>query len=205
MDSPDRYAEVWKARYAEFLAKGVPDERARAMASEAAAAQILGEVRAQYGGDPPPPLPAAPGRKLRMAQGDGKGLVAMGLLSIVVGLVMRDYLGAVIGALLTGCGAAELVGYRRYLSAHPGARSCLVGSQLAVLGLVWAYCGWSMFGAKAAESPETLQLMREMGADAAEIGPLLDSATRLIYVALAGISLLYQGGLAIYYYKKTAA
>jgi len=35
------YAEVWKERYAELLGYGVPDERAKSLASELAAAAVL--------------------------------------------------------------------------------------------------------------------------------------------------------------------
>jgi hypothetical protein len=204
MDSPDRYTEVWKARFAEFVAQGVPEDRARTMASESAAAQILSEVRGKLGG-PPPVVPAAPQRKLRMARGDAIGLIAMGGLSILVGIMFRDVFNALGGLLIGACGLVELSGFRRFVARRPQAREYLVGSQLGVLALIWVYCGWQLFGPKSANSPETQELMNQLGADAAEFGGLMDSMTRMVYLVLAGVSLLYQGGLALYYWRKTEA
>jgi len=201
MESPERYTEVWNARFAEFLARGFPDANARVMASEAAAAQILAESRSRLG---LPPAVAAPAvRKLRMAKGDSLGLIIMGGLSVAIGASTFDWSTGVIGAFIGAFGVMELMGYRRFLARQPRAREYLVGSQLGVLFLILGYCVWKLYGPVSPGSNSTLDAMKELGADASEFGEMAAGIEHMVYFSVAVVSVLYQGGLALYYWRQT--
>lgn len=198
MDSTERYNAIWSAKFAEFTARGFPEDTARLMATEAAAAQILGEARIKLGR----PVPAE-ARKIRMAKGDAIGLIVMGGISLLIGVFSQDALNGIVGALICFIGGVEFMGYRRYIEGRPKARECLVGSQLALLLIIWAYCGWHLLGPKTAVSKTEMDALNELGADASEIAGATAGIEHMMYLAVAGISLLYQGGLASYYWRKT--
>ena len=201
MESPEHYTAVWNARYAEFLTRGFPEANARVMASEAAASQILAESRSRLG--LPPAIAAPAERKLRMAKGDALGLIVMGGLSLVLGACTFDWSTAVIGGIIGAFGVMELAGYRRYLTRQPQAREFLVGSQLGVLVLILGYCAWKLYGPVKPESTSTLDALKELGADGSEFGAMAAGIEHMVYLAVAGVSLIYQGGLAVYYWRKT--
>ena len=48
-----------------------------------------------------------------------------------------------------------------------------------------------------------MDALNELGADASEIAGATEGIEHMMYLAVAGISLLYQGGLASYYWRKT--
>ena len=52
VEQPSDYAKAWQRRYAELLSHGVPDEKARLLASELAAGEILAAAQARPGGMP---------------------------------------------------------------------------------------------------------------------------------------------------------
>ena len=200
METPSTYDEVWARRYAELLGHGVPDERAKALAAELATAAVLAQVRGQ-GAPPPPPLaapPVAPARKLRMAKMDGYGLLVMGIPSIILGVVMASPSGVVVGLGVTFCGACELDGLRRYLAGLPGARLRLMGSQLALIALAWGYAAWSLIHPEPL-SPEISDLIRESGEDASAMQGLVAQLRWTVAAAICAVTLLYQGGLTVYY------
>lgn len=204
MDVPNEYAEIWKKRYAELLGHGVPEERARQLASELAAAAVLTLARSSQ--DAPPEIraarPADPVPALKMAKFDGFGLLVMGIPSVVVAVLASSVSGFVIGAVVTGCGCCELDGYRRYTRRLPGARLRLVGSQLLLIALAWAYAGWSLLHAEPL-SPEVTDLIKESGDQSSQVLSMVGDLRVLIAALVCGVTLLYQGGLSFYYWSKT--
>jgi hypothetical protein len=204
VETPSEYAEIWQKRYAELLGHGVPDEKARLLASELAAAAVLTSVRGRQG--TPPPVPgasAAPaGPKLKMAKFDGYGLLVMGVPSMILAFFSSSVSGFVIGALVAACGWCELDGYRRFIGRLPGARPRLVGSQLALIAGAWTYAGWTLLHPEPL-SPEITDLIKESGDEANEVLGMAANLRVIVAAAICGITLLYQGGLAYYYWSKT--
>ena len=204
VDPPGDYAEVWKKRYAELLGYGVPDEQARLLASELAAAAVLTSARSRQ--DVPPVAqaakPAVPVPVLKMAKFDGYGLLVMGVPSVILAFFSSSVSGFVIGAVVAGCGYFELDGYRRYTGRLPGARLRLVGSQLLLIALAWSYAAWSLLHPEPL-SPDLADLIKESGGQSPEMQGLMGSVRLLIAALICGVTLLYQGSLSLYYWSKT--
>jgi hypothetical protein len=204
VDSPTEYAEIWKKRYAELLGHGVPDEQAKKLASELAAAAVLASVHTR---NAPPPVSseAAPGRPvrvLRIAKFDGYGLLIMGVPSIIISCISFSVVGIVIGVVVTGCGCLELDGHRHYTGKLPGARSRLMGSQIILIVMAWAYAGWSLLHPEPL-APEITELIKESGEETASMMALVERMRLIIAAAICGITLLYQGGMSVHYWLKT--
>jgi hypothetical protein len=202
VDVPNEYAEVWKKRYAELIGYGVPDERAKLLASELAAAAVLTLARSR----PDAPAPAREAGPvvpvLKMAKFDGYGLLVMGVPSIIVACFASSVSGFAIGAVVAGCGWAELDGYRRYTGRLPGARLRLVGSQFLLIALAWGYAGWSVLHPEPL-FPEVADLIKESGGQSSDMQGLVGNMRLLVAALICGVTLLYQGGLSLYYWSKT--
>jgi len=204
VDTPSEYAAIWQRRYAELLGHGVPDEKARLLASELAAAAVLASVRNRQDEMPPTQGVSASvaGPALKMAKFDGFGLLIMGVPSMILSFFSSSVSGFVIGALVALCGWCELDGYRRYMGRLPGARSRLVGSQLVLIAGAWTYAAWTLLHPEPL-SPEITDLIKESGDQASEVLGMAANLRLVIAAAICGITLLYQGGLAFYYWSKT--
>ena len=204
MEPPSEYAEVWKQRYDELTGHGVPAERARELASELAAAAVLASVRSR--GEPPVQQVAAPAAPapvpLRIAKLDGLGLLVMGVPSALFGIISASAVGTVIGVVVTLCGWAELDGHRRYTQLRPGSRLRLVGSQVTLVVVAWVYAGWTLIHPEPL-SPEITDLLKESGEQTADIMGLVNHLRYIVAGAICLVTLLYQGGLAVYYASKT--
>jgi hypothetical protein len=204
VDTPSDYAEIWQKRYAELLGHGVPDDKARLLASELAAAAVLTAVRTGQGAPValPGTMPANPVPALKMAKFDGYGLLVMGVPSVILALVSTSVSGFAIGAVVTACGWCELDGLRRYTGRLPGARLRLMGSQILLIALAWAYAGWTLLHPEPL-SPEITDLIKESGDQSPDVMALVGNLRLLIAALICGVTLLYQGSLAFYYWSKT--
>ena len=184
----------------------MPDEQAKKLASELAAAAVLASMHARK--DPPPAsaeaVPGRPVRVLRMAKFDGYGLLIMGVPSIIISCFSFSMIGIIIGVVVTACGCLELDGYRRYTGRLPGARSRLMGSQILLIVMAWAYAGWSLLHPEPL-APEITELIKESGEQTSEMMALMDRMRLIVAAAICGITLLYQGSLSAYYWSKTRA
>jgi len=194
---PQSYATVWNTWHAAFLRDGMDDKQARMMASKVTAEACLNLAKEQLG------IPVT--RTIRMAKSDGWGLVIMGGLSILMAIFSADAFSAAAGGFLCFCGWLELEGRKRYVESLPKAREYLMGSQLGLLFGIWSYCAWHIFGGSAAVSSEDLALLKQMGGDSSGATGLITGITQILYITMAAVTFLYQGGLALYYWRKTKA
>jgi hypothetical protein len=53
------------------------------------------------------------------------------------------------------------------------------------------------------ESSSTLDALKELGADGSDFGAMAAGIEHMVYFSVGAVSLLYQGGLALYYWRKT--
>lgn len=144
------------------------------------------------------------GRVLLIARFDGMSVLAvaggLGLLSAAFG----DYFSATVGALVAGAGAAELHGTRLLARRDQRGMDWLVRSQLALLIAILGYCAFRLL------RPELAPLRALISADMREqlevlglsVDHFLGLLYRLVYGCVALTTLLYQGGLAIYYSRR---
>ncbi|MBL9214645.1 MAG: hypothetical protein JNG83_04130 [Opitutaceae bacterium] len=164
---------------------------------------------------PPPLLPAADRslqRALQVARIDGWGVAGFSALCGLAALVQAQWTALGWCALAGGCGLLELHGRRRLRQSRPVGTVWLVNSQCLLLAVIWAYLWsrWQHFDPDAfwAQMPELARVklnndMRAAGLDPDYDRPaLLLLMNQLVCVVAAAVSLLYQGGLGIYYAVK---
>lgn len=146
-------------------------------------------------------------RVLRLARFDGLSVLAIaGLFALLAG-AMGDWVGAVVGLLVAGAGAAELHGVMRLRHGDPRGLRWLIGSQVFLLMSVLAYCALRL--ARPELGPLRATVTSEMKEQLEVIGLTVDQFLgqlyRLVYLAVALLTVLYQGGMALYYYRRREA
>jgi hypothetical protein len=155
----------------------------------------------------PPLLPQETLRRvLRIAHFDGMSVLVIagvfGLLSAWAG----DYLGAVIGLLVAGAGAIELHGETLLRGWSPRGMNWLIGSQLFLMVAMLGYCALRLTHVVLPPIPPQLETMIETTAE--QLGLTKDEymlfVYRLGFQVIAGLTVLYQGGMAFYYLRRRA-
>jgi hypothetical protein len=156
----------------------------------------------------PPLLPAfALRRVMHIARLDGLGVLTIAGLFALASALLHDETGTVIGLAVAGAGAIELHGVT--LLRHGAERGMLwlVGSQLLLLAVVLGYVGLRL-------SHVDITTLKPLLSDAqqqviVQSGLSVDAFLRLIYKGtylLVGLlTVLYQGGLTIYYQRRRTA
>lgn len=99
----------------------------------------------------------------------------------------------------------EFRGRKRLLSYDPNAATLLGWNQLGLLAAIVVYCLWMLHGASAAtgELSHTLQGYSEQGTiDLGEVESLYRTAANAAYGGAIVLSVLFQGGNALYYFTR---
>ena len=103
----------------------------------------------------------------------------------------------------------ELVGRGKLKSARPDAGRWLTLSQLWLLALIVLYGAYQLASfdvesvMKSISSVLGQQSLHEMGLDEAAAKDLVRKVYYTLYISVIGAGLLYQGGLCLYYWRKT--
>ena len=152
---------------------------------------------------------------LTVAHVDGWSVVAVAALSAGVTCWQGLYFMAGIAVPVLLAGAAELRGRRLVLNRQPRGVDLMIGAQLSLLLIIWLYTWyrWHFFSAPElwAELPRLVQdyvtdSLRDAGLDPElHRDHLLAWANKLTCITLAAVSLAYQGGLAFWYARQSAA
>jgi len=128
-----------------------------------------------------------------------------GLVSLVTGSLA----GVVVGAGVSASGFIEMRGHRRLAAGQAGARQWMAGSQVWLVTCVLAYCGWrlAIFDsghplALLGDETMVLQAAGMVGMTGAELGDLVTKIYRWTYGSVAGLTVLFQGGLGLYYWSR---
>ena len=159
----------------------------------------------------PPLLPAETlERVMRRARLDGTGVLALASAFALASAVVGDVFGAGIGLLVAGAGAVELHGAGLLRGGEIRGVRWLVGSQVYLLVVMLGYVGFRLVSYDAtlinyAVTTDTRRDLIEMGYDDAAIARLVEKMYYITYVAVGVVTLVYQGGLAIYYHRRRAA
>lgn len=153
----------------------------------------------------PPLLPEeALARVLRLARFDGLGVLVVSGLFAVLSALVGDRTGAFIGLLIAGAGAIELHGGGLLVHGDIRGMRWLVGSQLLLMVTLLGYCAFRLYNVD-------LELLRsavtdDMKKQLKELGWTIDDfvllAYNLTWKCLAAVTIVYQGGMALYYLRR---
>ena len=155
----------------------------------------------------PPLLPEVTlARVLRLARFDGTVLLAIAGTCALLAAAAADTVGAVIGLLVAGAGALELHGVGLLRQGSARGLSRLVTSQLLLLGTILGYCAFRMVHAELPPVPDRFAVLIDTAAQQLKMsrGDYLRFVQRIGLQMVAVASLLYQGGMALYYLRRRA-
>lgn len=156
----------------------------------------------------PTPQTKALKRVLTVSRLNGWSVAVVAGLGTLLALAFGDLLGAFIGLLAVASGWMEIRGNGKLQRRDSEGMRWLVRSQLFLLAVILAYCA-SRLGSYDQETmlanltPDMEALLQEAGIGRADLVPLVRMAFFGLYGAVAVTCLIYQGGLALYYRRKT--
>jgi hypothetical protein len=156
----------------------------------------------------PPFLPAqALQRVIHIARLDGMGVLTIAGIFALASALMHDQVGTAIGLIVAGAGAVELHGVALLRHGAERGMRWLVGSQIVLLVVVLGYVALRLTHIDTAMMKPLLTEQQRQSIAQSGLG--VDAFLRMVYVAtyaLVGIAtLLYQGGLTVYYQRRRAA
>jgi hypothetical protein len=147
-------------------------------------------------------------RVMRIARLDGWSIAIFAGLCALVSLVTGDLVGAVVGLIVAAGGVVELRGLKK-LTQHDaeGGMTLLIRAQLIVLGSIWCYAlgklaGFDAETAMNGMTPDMKTMIDQVGLSTAEIVRLLRVTFYGMYATVLVVTLIYQGGLALYYRNR---
>jgi len=159
----------------------------------------------------PEPTPAqkALKRVLTVSRFNGWSVIIVAGLGILLTLVIGDLLGTCIGLLVGFAGGMEVRGSRKLGRRDPAGMTLLVRSQLLLLSVILIYCVTRLgsFDADTALgnlTPDMEAPLKELGLERGEILSMVRSTFYITYVTVAVVTVFYQGGMALFYRRRTA-
>jgi len=147
-------------------------------------------------------------RVLKISGVEGWSIIILAGLGCLISLALGDYSGVGIGLLIASAGGMELRGRKLLRRRDPSGMKTLARSQLFLLGVVLVYCATRLGSFDDATvmgnlTPDMETALKELGIQKSDILPLVRLTFFATYGGLALGTLLYQGGMAIYYRAKT--
>jgi tetrahydromethanopterin S-methyltransferase subunit D len=159
----------------------------------------------------PPPLPENTlARVLWLAKFEGRTVVFIAGCSAMISMFSADGLGTVIGLLAAGAGVMALHGAKLLEQRHQSrGMDWLVGGELVLLCVILIYVAIKLGrlitgGVNAVFSEEMRSLLEQIGQWGPEQQRAYAQGFKLTYGLVAALSLLFQGGMALYYHRKRA-
>lgn len=146
-------------------------------------------------------------RVLRIARFDGWSVVLVASVGAVLAAASGDTVGAGVGVLVAGAGMVELHGVT--LLRHSDARGMvwLINSQCLIMLSIFAYCALRL--AHPQLEPLRAGVTEDMRQQLETIGwtvdQFLELVFRVVYFGLSLASFIYQGAMAIYYFRRRQA
>ena len=146
-------------------------------------------------------------RVLRIAKFNGMSVLLIAGFFALAAAGGGDYPGAIVGLLVAGAGAIELHGEGKLRAGDERGMNWLVGSQLYLAVVMLSFCTLRLTHLEIEPIPESLKPIIELGAQqwqmTTEEYQLM--IWRLTYRLLALLTLFYQGGMALYYFRRREA
>lgn len=146
-------------------------------------------------------------RVLRVANINGLSVMAIaGMVTLAVAST-GNYIGAAIGLLIAASGAFELHGAGLLKAGNERGMRWLIGSQPYLLVVVFVYCAMRLasFDSAILEEAMTDELrtaIEQAGYDEAQF---LRTVYFTVYAVFAILTLVYQGMMTLYYYRRRSA
>jgi len=149
-------------------------------------------------------------RVVRLSKFNGWSVACIAGGFAVLSLFSLSLSGIIVGAAVCGAGVMEIKGHQRLESQESGARGLMAGSQVVLVGCVVLYCWWRLWSFDPADPLAILGGFKNQLTDLAElalipIGQLEAQVIQvytLTYQLVAGLTLLLQGGLGLYYWVQ---
>ena len=140
-------------------------------------------------------------RAAALARSNALGYAIFGGLTIVVAVFGPDVLGLAIGAIVAGVGAAQLRAVPRLRHGDSAAPRAMARNELVLLGGIIGYCVLKLTVLR--ESGDELQAqVGDTSGLGMDLGELVDSLNTTVYSTFIAVTLLYQGGLALYFLRR---
>ena len=140
---------------------------------------------------------------------DGWSILAFAAIGTLIALFLGDYSGVAVGGLIAIAGGMEIRGRKQLKRRNPDGMKLLVRAQMFFLAVILVYCA-SRLGSFDGESamgnltPDLEAALKESGLAKADILPLLRTMFFVLYAGVALGTVIFQGGLALYYRSKIA-
>lgn len=155
----------------------------------------------------PTPREKALRRVLAVSRVNGWSVVVFAALGTLITLALGDFSTLAVGGLVGIAGWLEVRGHGKLKRRDPAGMKLLVRSQLFLLAVILAYCAsrlGSFDPALAMDNltPDMEAMLKEAGIDRADILPLVRMVFFTLYGGVALGTLVYQGGMALYYRAK---
>jgi hypothetical protein len=144
-------------------------------------------------------------RVARVASFNGWATALMAALSMP--LAMLSPIGLAIAAGLFIVAYNEFHGRRRILSFDPAGATFLGWNQLGLLAMIVAYCAWSLYTnltgpSTLAADAETYAALESALGSLDGVEDLYRQIVILVYGTVIALSLVFQGGNALYYFSR---
>lgn len=140
------------------------------------------------------------GRAARIAMMNGGGLAAFGVLTILLAALEPDCAAAILGGVLLYVGVAERRAATRMRHGDLDAPRRLAINELILMGAIVTY-GLLKLTVLRPNSTELTQAVANAMPDF-DVEGLMDSMTTTVYATVIAVALLYQGGLARYFWRR---
>jgi hypothetical protein len=161
----------------------------------------------------PPPLPMEIlARVTRVARFDGTSILAVSGSVALLSAAYRDVTGATVGLLVAAAGAIELHGVGLLRTNNAAGVRWLVSAQVWLMGVILAYVayriarpdieGFIQFVSTAPGGERLEQAAAEVGKTTREY---ILEGFRAFYLAVALLTVVYQGGMTLYYLRRRGA
>lgn len=143
-------------------------------------------------------------RILRLAGINGWCVTVAAGLGALVSFIMTDLIAGLTGAIVMVGGITELRGRRAILRGDATGMRRLFVAQLIVLAMVWSYAVTQLLTFDAAAliaglPTEVHTIFADAAIDPATLEQIASIANTAVYGVLLLATLIYQGGLALYY------
>ena len=153
----------------------------------------------------PPLLPFETDRRVvRLGKMDGSSILLISGAFALLQAVAGDIPGAIVGLLVAGAGAMELHGVGLLEEGEARGMDWLIASQVFLLVSLLGYCGIQLSHIEIPPVPDAMAPMIDASAARLDMSreEYLRFIERLGLQIVAAVSLLYQGGMTIYYARR---
>ncbi len=146
-------------------------------------------------------------RVLRVANFDGLSVLAIAGFLALAAASIRDFSGAAVGLLVAAAGAMELHGVGLLRAGERRGMSWILASQPYLMTVLLVYCAMrlAVFDATALQAAVTDDMRQKIAAAGYTEERMLRQAYTLVYGVLAVGTVIYQGAMTLYYWRRRAA